>query len=43
MSSVPFEATAERIPGGTHVVLIVTGSVASVKALLIVSELLKVC
>ncbi|PSR81133.1 hypothetical protein PHLCEN_2v6468 [Hermanssonia centrifuga] len=35
-----FIAERERTPGFTHVVLIVTGSVASIKAPLIVSELL---
>jgi len=35
-----FVAEQERKPGCTHVVLIVTGSVASIKAPLIVSELL---
>ncbi|KAJ6631218.1 flavoprotein, partial [Mycena sp. CBHHK59/15] len=37
----PFVAEAERTPGYTHVLLITTGSVASVKAPLIVKELLR--
>lgn len=37
-----FEAAAERTPNFIHVVLMLTGSVASVKAPLIVAELLKV-
>ncbi|ESK95239.1 thymidylate synthase [Moniliophthora roreri MCA 2997] len=37
----PFVASGERIAGHTHVLLIATGSVASVKAPLIVQELLK--
>ena len=37
-----FVAESERTEGFTHVVLITTGSVASVKAPLIVSELLAV-
>lgn len=40
MSNAPFVAEQERQPGHTHVVLILTGSVASIKAPLIVSELL---
>jgi phosphopantothenoylcysteine decarboxylase len=42
MSRAPFIAESERIPNGVHVVLIATGSVASVKVHLIVAELLKV-
>lgn len=38
----PFVASAERTDGAVHVLLITTGSVASVKAPLIVSELLSV-
>jgi phosphopantothenoylcysteine decarboxylase len=38
-----FVAEKERTEGHTHVLLITTGSVASIKAPLIVSELLKVC
>lgn len=41
--SKPFVAETERRPGHTHVLLITTGSVASVKAPLIVEELLRVC
>ncbi|KIP04858.1 hypothetical protein PHLGIDRAFT_31156 [Phlebiopsis gigantea 11061_1 CR5-6] len=37
----PFVSEKERVEGYTHVVLILTGSVASIKAPLIVSELLK--
>lgn len=37
-----FVAEPERVPGYTHVLLITTGSVASVKAPLIVKELLTV-
>ena len=37
-----FVAESERLEGHTHVLLITTGSVASVKAPLIVSELLRV-
>lgn len=37
-----FIAEQERVEGFTHVLLITTGSVASVKAPLIVEELLKV-
>lgn len=37
-----FVAGAERVPGCTHVILITTGSVASVKAPQIVHELLEV-
>ncbi|PPQ63562.1 hypothetical protein CVT24_004859 [Panaeolus cyanescens] len=37
----PFVAASERQEGYTHVLLIVTGSVASIKAPLIVEELLK--
>ena len=40
---VSFVSENERKEGYTHVVLILTGSVASIKAPLIVSELLKVC
>ncbi|GJE95450.1 flavoprotein [Phanerochaete sordida] len=40
MPNAPFVAEEEREPGYTHVVLILTGSVASIKAPLIVSELL---
>ncbi|KAJ7136097.1 flavoprotein [Mycena epipterygia] len=40
-TSIPFVAEAERTPGHTHVLLITTGSVASVKAPLIVEELLR--
>jgi len=40
-SFVPFEADAERVPGSLHVLLLTTGSVASIKAPLIVSELQK--
>jgi len=40
MTKQPFVAESERTEGFTHVVLITTGSVASVKAPLIVSELL---
>ena len=39
----PFTASSRRISGHTHVLLITTGSVASVKAPLIVEELLSVC
>ena len=39
----PFVAEKERKPGYTHVLLITTGSVASIKAPLIVSKLLSVC
>ncbi|KAJ7236185.1 flavoprotein [Mycena rebaudengoi] len=39
--SAPFVAENERVPGCTHVLLITTGSVASVKAPLIVEELLR--
>ncbi|KAJ7847710.1 flavoprotein-domain-containing protein [Mycena olivaceomarginata] len=39
--SKPFVAETERRPGHTHVLLITTGSVASVKAPLIVEELLR--
>ena len=42
MTKQPFIAEAEREEGFTHVLLITTGSVASVKAPLIVSELLLV-
>jgi len=42
MTKPPFVADAERKEGFTHVLLITTGSVASVKAPLIVSELLSV-
>jgi phosphopantothenoylcysteine synthetase/decarboxylase len=42
MMNPPFVAENERVDGYTHVLLITTGSVASVKAPLIVSELLKV-
>ena len=42
MTAVPFVADQERIPGHTHVLLITTGSVASIKAPLIVKELLEV-
>ena len=38
-----FVAEQERQSGYTHVVLITTGSVASIKAPLIVKELLQVC
>ncbi|KDQ15928.1 hypothetical protein BOTBODRAFT_107834 [Botryobasidium botryosum FD-172 SS1] len=38
-SFVPFEADAERVPGSLHVLLLTTGSVASIKAPLIVAEL----
>ncbi|KAH8108658.1 flavoprotein [Phellopilus nigrolimitatus] len=41
MERTHFEAAVARVPGGVHVVLITTGSVASVKAPLIVQELLK--
>ncbi|EJC98833.1 flavo protein [Fomitiporia mediterranea MF3/22] len=41
MSATHFEAASERVEGAVHVLLIATGSVASVKAPLIVSELLK--
>ncbi|THH06089.1 hypothetical protein EW145_g4332 [Phellinidium pouzarii] len=41
MDRVFFEASSARAPGCVHVVLITTGSVASVKAPLIVQELLK--
>lgn len=37
-----FIAELERLPDHTHVLLITTGSVASIKAPLIVRELLKV-
>ena len=37
-----FQASAERRPGGVHVLLIATGSVASIKVPLIVAEILKV-
>lgn len=37
-----FVAETERVPGYTHVLLITTGSVASIKAPLIVKELLSV-
>lgn len=37
-----FVAESERLEGHTHVLLITTGSVASIKAPLIVSELLRV-
>ncbi|EKM54381.1 uncharacterized protein PHACADRAFT_146269 [Phanerochaete carnosa HHB-10118-sp] len=40
MTYPPFVSERERKPGCTHVVLIVTGSVASIKAPLIVAELL---
>ncbi|KAJ7151034.1 flavoprotein [Mycena filopes] len=40
-TSAPFVSEAERTPGSTHVLLITTGSVASVKAPLIVEELLR--
>ncbi|KIM55245.1 hypothetical protein SCLCIDRAFT_1221278, partial [Scleroderma citrinum Foug A] len=36
-----FIAESERCPGHTHVLLVTTGSVASIKALLIVKEFLK--
>ncbi|TFK40877.1 flavo protein [Crucibulum laeve] len=39
-SSGPFISDAERVVGNTHILLITTGSVASVKAPLIVKELL---
>jgi hypothetical protein len=42
MTRPPFIAENERSVGHTHVLLITTGSVASIKAPLIVSELLKV-
>jgi hypothetical protein len=42
MTKQPFIAEAEREDGFTHILLITTGSVASVKAPLIVSELLLV-
>lgn len=42
MAAQQFVAERERQPGYTHVVLITTGSVASIKAPLIVSELLQV-
>lgn len=38
-----FVAEKERTAGYTHVLLVTTGSVASIKASLIVSELLSVC
>ena len=38
-----FVASAERILGYIHVILIITGSVASIKAPQIVHELLEVC
>ncbi|KAK7046726.1 flavoprotein [Favolaschia claudopus] len=38
---IPFVAETERTPGFTHVLLIATGSVASVKAPLIVEKLLR--
>jgi hypothetical protein len=38
-----FIAEAERLPDYNHVLLITTGSVASIKAPLIVSMLLQVC
>ncbi|KAL5482770.1 hypothetical protein ACEPAI_9365 [Sanghuangporus weigelae] len=41
MSSTLFQAGAERIAGGVHILLIATGSVASVKVPLIVADLLK--
>ncbi|KAI5114796.1 hypothetical protein M0805_002257, partial [Coniferiporia weirii] len=41
MDRVHFKASSARVPGCIHVVLITTGSVASVKAPLIVQELLK--
>ena len=41
MTKAPFVAKSERTHGYTHVLLITTGSVASIKAPLIVSELLK--
>ncbi|KAL5520169.1 hypothetical protein ACEPAG_1829 [Sanghuangporus baumii] len=41
MSSTLFQAGAERIPGGVHILLIATGSVASIKVPLIVADLLK--
>ncbi|PVF93927.1 flavo protein [Serendipita vermifera] len=41
MSTSPFVSSSERTPGHLHVVLISTGSVASVKIPLIVEELLK--
>ncbi|OCB87739.1 flavo protein [Sanghuangporus baumii] len=41
MSSTVFQAGAERIPGGVHILLIATGSVASIKVPLIVADLLK--
>jgi len=37
-----FIAESERFPGHTHVLLVTTGSVASIKAPLIVEEFLKV-
>lgn len=37
-----FVASEERSPGCTHVLLILSGSVASIKAPLIVSELMSV-
>jgi hypothetical protein len=43
MSSLSFVAERERTEGYTHVVLVLSGSVASIKAPLIVSELLAVC
>ena len=42
MTKQPFVANTQRKEGFTHVLLITTGSVASVKAPLIVSELLSV-
>lgn len=38
-----FISAEERTEGFTHVLLVATGSVASIKAPLIVAELLKVC
>lgn len=38
-----FIAELERLPDHNHVLLITTGSVASIKAPLIVAELLQVC
>jgi phosphopantothenoylcysteine decarboxylase len=38
-----FVASEQRRPGRIHVLLVTTGSVASIKAPLIVRELMKVC
>jgi phosphopantothenoylcysteine synthetase/decarboxylase len=43
MSALKFTAAANRTPGHLHIVLIATGSVASVKLPFIVEELLKAC